>query len=797
MNPLHLFDSLRNLVSGLGTSKDPTTASHYHLHLLDRNQLESAYRANWVARRGVDAIPEDCTREWREWQAAQDQIEKIEETEKKFEIQKKTKLAMIRARLYGGAALVMGVDGGGEVWEPLDFDALGEGCLRFVVVLNRYELSAGPRIYDAESPWYTRPEYYQISTPMTGVVEPGVRDIGVTKIHPSRVIEFSGNDLPDWRLAPLGGGWGDSVLQTLDETLKDFGLTVGGVANMVNDAKVDVIKIPDLASKLSTDATTQKLFQRFQYANIGKSTLNALLIDSAEEWERVQTTFGGLADILREYMTLASGALGIPVSRLMGSAPGKGLSTAGGGESDLRNYYDDCTSKQKTQVGPSMAPLDNVVQIHSLGSIDPSVYYEWAPLYKPDPKQVADIAFSKAQATNLDVQMGLINEDALRRMRINQLIEDGTYPGIEDAIDEFGEEPEDPTPEEIAQQQAMMGRTAGPMQQAQGLPQQRPALLAPQRHPQFLDDAWSEEAREAAIAARRAHAKGPKDEPGKKRLGGVTAYHGASSTIIASVAKKGIVVGEDKNVWVAANKSTASFFAETRAKAGSFPVVFEVNIPREKWGAFHELKNGGGTGQSATGFSGPSNTASSTQKISPSWIVGYHKVDQKTGKMEAAVRPLTKDALVEESPSVTAYVVVEAPSDDKKIKDARPMQAAGVMYRTPQGSALFVRRAGRGDHAGEWCFPGGGVDGDETAQQAAQRESVEEVGYSPADLYPVHRTVSDEGVDYTTYRADLQHAFTPKLNHEHDQWTWASPDAPPEPLHPGVRKMLDDYGRHN
>lgn len=610
LNPMQLYDSLRNLVSGLGTSKDPTTASRYCLELLDRNQLESAYRANWVARRVVDAIPEDCTREWREWQAAQDQIEKIEAVEKKFELQKKLRLALIRARLYGGAALVMGVDGGGEVYEPLDFDALGEDCLRFVVVLNRYELSAGPRIYDAESPWYTRPEYYQISTPMTGVVEPGVRDIGVTKIHPSRVIEFSGNELPDWRLAPLGGGWGDSVLQTLDETLKDFGLTVGGIANMVNDAKVDVIKIPDLASKLSTNATTQKLFERFQYANIGKSTLNALLIDSAEEWERVTTTFSGLADILREYMTLASGGSGIPVSRLMGSSPGKGLSTTGGGESDLRNYYDDCSSKQKTQIGPALAPLDNVVQITALGSLDPHVHYTWTPLYQPDPKQVADIAFSKAQATNLDVQMGLINEDALRRARINQLIEDGTYPGLDDAIDEFGEEPDEPevTPEDVQAHIGMMQSSAKQLNQI-----------------------------------------------------------------------------------------------------GSFA---QRSLPK------------------------PTNAA-----------------------------------------------------------DARPMQAAGVMYRTPQGSALFVRRTGRGDHAGEWCFPGGGVDGDETAQQAAQRESLEEVGHEPSDLYPVHRVTSDEGVDYTTFRSDLDHAFTPRLNHEHDQWSWADPKAPPEPLHPGVQRMLDEYGR--
>jgi hypothetical protein len=45
----------------------------------------------------------------------------------------------------------------------------------------------------------------------------------------------------------------------------------------------------------------------------------------------------------------------------------------------------------------------------------------------------------------------------LRKAWANQLIEDGTYAGLEDAIDEFGEEPEEP---DI---QTMWSRLAGAM----------------------------------------------------------------------------------------------------------------------------------------------------------------------------------------------------------------------------------------------------------------------------------------------------------------------------------------------
>ncbi len=102
-------DSLYNLISGLGSGKDPRMHSQYKLDVMTRNQLETAYRSDWIARHVVDAPAEDATREWREWQASQPQIEKIENLEKRLDIQRKIKRAMIKARLYGGAAILLGV----------------------------------------------------------------------------------------------------------------------------------------------------------------------------------------------------------------------------------------------------------------------------------------------------------------------------------------------------------------------------------------------------------------------------------------------------------------------------------------------------------------------------------------------------------------------------------------------------------------------------------------------------------------------------------------------------------------
>lgn len=482
MGIFNVYDNFINFITGLGTTKDPTSATQYIYHELDRNELEQAYRGNWIARAVIDAPAEDATKEWRHWQASKEEIEKIETIEKTLMVQMKMRQAATRARLYGGAAMVIGVDQG-DIEEPLDLEAVGEGDLKWVVVMNRYELAAGPRIYDVESPWFTRPEYYTVATPTMNLEGQGagIPSMGMAHMHPSRVIEFVGHELPDWRLAPLGGNWGDSVLQVMDDTLKSWGMTLAGIANMVNDAKMDVVKIPEFSKMIVNQTYRDNLFKRFSAANQAKSVVNTLIMDAKEEWERIQTNFAGLPQILLALQPVVAASGGIPVSRLMGQSPGKGLSQAtSGGESDLYNYYDGITSKQKTEYSPKMVSLDQCIVRSALGKYDPGIYYDWAPLYKEQPKDVATVRLQRAQTTQIYANLGLINEDAFRQAVVNQMIEDGDYAGLDDAIDEHGMEPPEPTPEEMAQHQALLSasKVAGAKPQIGG-PQKPKALPKP------------------------------------------------------------------------------------------------------------------------------------------------------------------------------------------------------------------------------------------------------------------------------------------------------------------------------
>ena len=98
------------------------------------------------------------------------------------------------------------------------------------------------------------------------------------------------------------------------------------------------------------------------------------------------------------------------------------------------------------------------------------------------------MALAKAQAYQIDVNAGLINSDVLREARINQLDADEIYPGLQDAIDQFGSEPEEPetppwTPQSGAPgfPSASSGVPAKPA--IPGAPAQK-ALPAPAKGPQ-------------------------------------------------------------------------------------------------------------------------------------------------------------------------------------------------------------------------------------------------------------------------------------------------------------------------
>lgn len=104
------------------------------------------------------------------------------------------------------------------------------------------------------------------------------------------------------------------------------------------------------------------------------------------------------------------------------------------------------------------------------------------------------------------------------------------------------------------------------------------------------------------------------------------------------------------------------------------------------------------------------------------------------------------------------------------------IRAAGVILLSPEGRALLLQRSLTGDHAGEWCFPGGGVEDGESEAKAAVRETLEETGYRIGAVGPELCTRVAEDVHFTTFLTKCEEEFVPKLNGEHVAWAWVKPE---------------------
>ena len=255
-------DSLTNMVANLGTSRDKASATFYSMPMLSDEELLNAYRGAWLPRKIVDIPAFDSVRAWRDWQATKPQIEAIEAEEKRLNVKGKVLEARIKARLWGGAALVIGT-GEQDLTQPLDVERIGKGGLKYLTVMSRRQLTAGEIERDPASEWYGKPKIYQVSSASGQQVE----------IHPSRLVIFNGNPSPDDEIVTSADpGWGDSVLLSVVEAIKQADGTAANIASLVFEAKVNIIRLPDFMQNIGNAEYRAKILERYTLAATAKGT---------------------------------------------------------------------------------------------------------------------------------------------------------------------------------------------------------------------------------------------------------------------------------------------------------------------------------------------------------------------------------------------------------------------------------------------------------------------------------------------------------------------------------------------
>lgn len=406
---LSIYDGLRNFVAGLGDSRDKASYSEFYQTKLSPQYLGVLYR-HWMFAKAVDIPADDMTVKWRKCFARNLDAEKFDDF-----YQAETDLnaisvfneALKLSRLYGSSLIILDTADKSPIEQPLDPQRLGKGALKGITAVDCTDITPMHSFGDVMNS--RKPLLYQLPDG--------------TKIHPSRVIRFDGIKLP-WPELQKNMFWGDSILHRIyDDVLNAKGISKS-VASMVFEATLDVIGVRGLFDRLGNDAAKSALSERFSLSKLMQSVNRTKIIDlEDEQFNRISTSFSGLAEIHADaYAVVAAGA-DIPITRFLGRSA-TGLNATG--EGDLRNYYDMIASKQVFDLASQIAQFDEVLTRHVYGSKPDGWGSEFNPLWSMSETDVAI-----RDKTDMETDTGLLDMGAIQlHMIAGRLFDLGRYPGM-------------------------------------------------------------------------------------------------------------------------------------------------------------------------------------------------------------------------------------------------------------------------------------------------------------------------------------------------------------------------------
>ena len=395
-----------NFVSQLGTGRDKASHGQFIKDApIPDFEIESAYQ-DWLAKRIINRPVSDMLRAgWYFTGLSDDQAIQFLDACQRVELIPRLARLLVLMRLYGVAYIVFGTNDGSLLTDELDISRLRAGGLQFFTVLKKSQVSADTTEYlppEQTAGLLDQPKFYKVNRASGGF----------NRIHQSRIICLKNGDE------------GESVLQAIYHTLRNYASTNAGAASLVHEAKVDVIRMPDLMDNIVS--RTKDTFARFQAAALLKGINGMLVLDKNEEYESKSYTFGGLPELMREFAVQTAGAADIPYTILYGQSPA-GMSSTG--EHDTRNYYDRIATDQSWTLRPLLNKLFALICKSTFGSVPKGFGFEFNPLWQLEPKTRAEVEKANSDRDKNYIELGVLTEAQIAR----QLRDDGTYTVIDDA----------------------------------------------------------------------------------------------------------------------------------------------------------------------------------------------------------------------------------------------------------------------------------------------------------------------------------------------------------------------------
>lgn len=297
---------------------------------------------------------------------------------------------MTWVRLFGGGGII--VNSAADPAEPLDLKSLQRSEIEFYPV-DRWELTVGAAVASQDLS-------YTLNSPDSEMFY-----FRGNRVNGSRVITSTGKMAP-YRVRSQLSGWGLSEGERMIRDLNLYLKTQDVLYEILDEAKIDVYKIQGLAEKLMQPASTNKIQQRIQIANELKNYLNALVMDSEDDYEQKSMTFSGLAEVMNENRIGVAAALRMPMVKLYGISP-SGFSS---GETDLDNYNQMVESEIQAKLKKPIRQLLKIGAAHLWG-YTPSFRIKWNPLKPMDPEIDERVKASKTSRILMLYDRGLMNSE--------------------------------------------------------------------------------------------------------------------------------------------------------------------------------------------------------------------------------------------------------------------------------------------------------------------------------------------------------------------------------------------------
>ena len=380
-------DGWSNVLTGLGTSKDKKMYSVPYWTRTPRETAEALFSGDEIGGKIAEMVPFDAVRQGIEWVIPDDVTDgylghELDEEFKRLSAMQKMAWGWSLARAYGGAILLISIDDGMPLSEPVDLTRIVK--INNLIALDMWDLqnSSDRVIADPANPRFGLPEFYQYDSAQ-----------GVVNIHWSRTLRFDGDRLP-WRLYQKNNYWHDSIYGRLFGPIRSYASIQDAIATLLQEFNQPVFRIDGLSEALANDQD-QLILKKLQTVNLARSVARAVVLDKNDEFANVSANVGGINDLVGRSVDRIVTATQIPHTRLLGESP-SGLGATG--QSEQSNYYDYIVAMQIINLRDPIEYLTTLIFAQQEFEFDePEEWtFKFNPLWQMDTAQ--QVATRKAQA---------------------------------------------------------------------------------------------------------------------------------------------------------------------------------------------------------------------------------------------------------------------------------------------------------------------------------------------------------------------------------------------------------------